>query len=39
MMDSMKRQINELREDLHLKEQEQEHFFRRQSEDERDKNT
>lgn len=39
MLDSMKRQLNELREDLHLKEQEQDHFMKRQSEEERDRNT
>ena len=39
MMDSMKRQVNELREELHIKEQEQDQYFRRQTDDERDRNT
>lgn len=39
MMDSMKRQLNELREDLHNKEQELDLTLRRNLEEDRDKGT
>ena len=39
MMDSMKRQINEYREELHIREQEIETGVRKQMDEERDRNT
>ena len=39
MLDSMKRQLNELREELHIKEQELDQSMRRTVEDDKERNT